>query len=424
MSSSRVVNIPPILEKISNTLNNYNARAVLVGGCVRDHFLNLPIKDYDIEVFGVESLDRLEEILSKFGEVNIVGKSFGVLKLNLDGFEFDFSIPRADIKVGEGHRGFRVDFRPNMEFIEASRRRDFTINSIGFCIKDRIFLDPYGGIRDIKLKLLRYVDRSLFQEDPLRVYRGVQFSSRFDFRVERETFELFLEMVDKNLLDELPKERVYIEFQKLFLKSKKPSVGVELMERLGILDRYFPELREVNLKSLDKITRYKDMELLFALVGFFNKSNIENFIKKLTNKKSLIKRVISLVDTLVLYKSKSHFNIIDIKRLSTRVSIRDFLRLSKSLNKRLNYPQIKRVAKRFGIYTIPLKPIVCGKDLIKLGFTPSKEFGAILNLLYEAQIRGEIRNLKEATAFIYKNSLLSCKWDNPTSPCKPPSKSV
>ena len=80
-----------------------------MGGSVRDHFLNLPIKDYDIEVYGFETLEELEKVLSAFGSVNLVGKSFGVLKFVHEKEEYDFSFPRLESKVGKGHRGFDVD---------------------------------------------------------------------------------------------------------------------------------------------------------------------------------------------------------------------------------------------------------------------------------------------------------------------------
>jgi len=234
--------IPHILHSISSQLKKKNASAVIVGGSVRDHFLKLPIKDYDIEVYGLESLEQLEALLIPYGSVNVVGKSFGVLKFSYEGEEYDFSFPRIESKIAEGHRGFDVEIDGSLDFKTAAKRRDFTINAIGYDIEKRLFIDPFNGLKDIKTKQLRHIDDDTFVEDSLRVYRAVQFSARFGYTLTENTFELCQQMVEEGMLEELPKERVYEEWKKLLLKAPKPSQGFVLMRKLGILQRYFPEL--------------------------------------------------------------------------------------------------------------------------------------------------------------------------------------
>lgn len=211
---------------------------------MRDYFLGLPIKDYDIEVYGLESMEQLEEVLKVYGSVNLVGKSFGVLKFSHESEEYDFSFPRKEQKTGTGHRGFDVQVDGSLNFEEAAKRRDFTINAMGYEIESARLVDPYGGKADIEKKVLRYIDEKTFIEDPLRVYRAVQFSARFGFELAKETKILCRRMVKEGMLEELPKERVYVEFTKLLLKSPKPSIGFELMRELGIL-HYFPELQAI-----------------------------------------------------------------------------------------------------------------------------------------------------------------------------------
>ena len=236
--------LPVILHTISKALKTNGAKAIVVGGSVRDHFLKLPIKDYDIEVYGLENLEALEKILSDFGSVNLVGKSFGVLKFVHEKEEYDFSFPRLESKVGAGHRGFDVTVDGQMDFKTAARRRDFTVNAMGYDIEAKAFLDPFNAQRDIDSKILRHIDDDSFVEDPLRVYRAVQFAARFGYALAEETKELCKEMVQKGMLEELPKERVNGEWKKLLLKSPKPSLGFELMKTLGVL-KYFPELKAI-----------------------------------------------------------------------------------------------------------------------------------------------------------------------------------
>ena len=242
MRYNRYMKIPEIVKEISAVIRKRGGRAIIVGGAVRDALLHIPSKDYDIEVYGFSSLLELEKILSSFGSVNLVGKSFGVLKFVYEKEIYDFSFPRFEKKRGKGHRDFEVVTDGTLSFKEASRRRDFTMNAMGYEIETGTFLDPYHGRRDMKEKRLRHIEGKTFIEDPLRVYRAVQFSARFDYRLVEETQVLCKEMVEKGMLEALPKERVYEEIKKMLLKAEHPSIGFESMYQLGITSRYFPEL--------------------------------------------------------------------------------------------------------------------------------------------------------------------------------------
>ena len=124
--------IPKVLENILNDLQELGATPILVGGCVRDFFLNIPIKDYDVEIFGIDCFDTIEKSLQKYGTVKLVGKSFGVLTLRVDEYDFDFALPRTEKKIGNTHQDFEVTTNANLSYKEAALRRDFTINSIGY----------------------------------------------------------------------------------------------------------------------------------------------------------------------------------------------------------------------------------------------------------------------------------------------------
>ena len=102
--------LPNIMLDIVSHLNRTGARCVLVGGAVRDYMLGLPLNDFDVEVYGLDDISALQEILSVFGPVILVGKSFGVLKLSVGNYKFDFSFPRTELKTKWGHTGFDVFF--------------------------------------------------------------------------------------------------------------------------------------------------------------------------------------------------------------------------------------------------------------------------------------------------------------------------
>jgi tRNA nucleotidyltransferase (CCA-adding enzyme) len=212
---------------------------MLVGGCVRDDLMGITPKDWDLEVYGVEP-EMLRNILDNFAEANnlsvdSVGESFAVYKL---GPQLDVSIPRRERKAGTGHRGFVVQGDPEMSFMEACSRRDFTVNAI---LKDPLteeIVDPFNGRADIGTNVLRHVSPTTFAEDSLRVLRAAQFAARLGFDIAPETVEI-CKTID---VTDLPQERIWGELEKLLLRAKQPSIGLGWLYKLGVVDQLFPEL--------------------------------------------------------------------------------------------------------------------------------------------------------------------------------------
>lgn len=220
---------------ICHAIQRAGGKALVVGGYVRDMLLQIPSKDVDIEVYCM-SLTQLEEVLSAFGEVMTVGRAFGVLRVR--GIDVDFSLPRRDSKVGTGHKGFVVVCDPDLDFASAARRRDVTINSMGWDPISNTLYDPHGGQADLlQHKRLRATDPTHFGEDPLRGLRVAQFYARFDMTPDA-TLVALCSQLD---LSELSRERIYGELRKLMLKSRTPSLGFTFLRTTGLL-RFFPAL--------------------------------------------------------------------------------------------------------------------------------------------------------------------------------------
>jgi tRNA nucleotidyltransferase (CCA-adding enzyme) len=457
--------LPSIVEEISSLLKKHHAKAILVGGSVRDHFLEKPIKDYDIEVYGLEDLSQLEVLLAQFGTVSLVGKSFGVLKLSHDGEEYDFSFPRIEKKIALGHKGFEVYCDGRLNFKEAARRRDFTINAMGYDIEKKVFIDPYGGRDDIRNKSLRHISDETFVEDPLRVYRAIQFTARFEYQLEKETFTLCQEMVSDNLLEELPKERVYEEFKKLLLKSTKPSIGFELMRELGILEKYFPELHTLigvpqspiwhpegdvwihTMMALDQMVKLKtgdakyDLKIMFAILchdlGKATHTQVthekisaighelaaieptQSFMYRLTDEHALVNALLPLVEHHLAPSIYFRSNAKDktVRRLSTKVNIEDLVRVARAdfLGRTTKESQqgiyeagdwLLAKAESLNVHQKAPKAFLQGRDLIELGFKPSKEFKVLLEKVYQAQLDGNLITKVDAIEFIKK--ITSC----------------
>ena len=222
---------------VAEQVHEAGGQALFVGGFVRDALLGKSNKDIDVEVYGL-SPDKVSEILSGLGKVDAVGASFGVLKVSHPDLSepLDVSLPRRESKTGIGHKGFLVEADPTMTIREAARRRDFTINNLAYDPLTKTVHDEFGGLEDLENKVLRATDPMTFVEDPLRVLRAMQFAARLGFVIDKDT----LDLCRKLNLAELPKERVFEEFRKLFT-ANRPSLGLRYFADLG-LEKILPEV--------------------------------------------------------------------------------------------------------------------------------------------------------------------------------------
>ncbi len=186
------------LDALCSSVRAAGGSASLVGGCVRDAVLGVPATDLDIEIYGIEAAALVELLSSHFG-VDLVGESFGVIRLR--DLPIDVSLPRRESKRGRGHRGFKIDSDPQMDPREAASRRDFTINAIALDPESGSIFDPVGGVADLTNRILRHTTEK-FSEDPLRVLRGMQFAARFELQIAPETIELCRQIEPEGLAPE------------------------------------------------------------------------------------------------------------------------------------------------------------------------------------------------------------------------------
>ena len=396
---------PKKLDIIFDKLLRLSIEPIIVGGYVRDYFLHKVSKDIDIELYGIASYSELENILSEFGKVNSVGKSFGVCKLNAANMQLDFSLPRRDSKITTGHTGFNIEVDQTLDFKTATSRRDFTINSVGYSIRRQKILDPFHGLNDLESKVLKAVDISKFSQDPLRVLRAVQFSARFDFNLDEELFALCKKMIQHSVLHELPKERIFEEFKKLFLKSQHPSKGLLLLKDLGAFD-FFIELNTLTksafnqtLKSIDKMASLHisnnktNITLMFCVVCYqLEEKQISSFLDKFSKNKKFLKTILLFIE----YKDKinlNSFSSYDVYKLATQLSIENFCFFLSAIyveKKDLqNVLKLRKLAKSVNVLEHPAKALLQGKDLVSHGLEPSPKFSTLLNAAYEAQIQGK-----------------------------------
>ncbi len=451
------MNLPKKVIKLAEIVKQNGGRAMLVGGCVRDGLMNIAPKDFDLEIYGIEP-PKLRGILDGFGKVDAVGEAFTVYKI---GDDLDVALPRRERKTGRGHKGFVVEGDPNMSFAEAAKRRDFTINAIMQDALTGEIIDPFNGRKDIENKVLRVVSKETFAEDSLRVLRAAQFAARFNFTIDAETVEI-CRTID---LTDLPKERIWGEFEKLLLKSATPSVGLQYFYDLNVANQLFPELvalvgvpqeaewhPEGNVdvhtlmvvdeaaKLIDDLPYPKKVTVMLAAIAHdFGKPATTKFFdgrwRSHAHDEAGVAPTISFLDTLGIYTINGfdvREQIIQLvryhllpgmfyksqpgdgafRRLARKVEPDLLYRVSKadSLGRNPDWlPRekwfdakaqewfIERV-RNLQIENKAPEPLLMGRHLIELGLKPSKEFGDIIQAVYELQLDGNITNVEDAIA--------------------------
>lgn len=423
-------------------------RALLVGGCVRDCALGTPARDLDIEVYGLPP-ERLAEILAARFAIDLVGQAFGVIKIH--SLPIDVSIPRRESKTGLGHRGFEINSDPWMTPEAAASRRDFTINAVALDPLDGDVIDPYGGLLDLQRGILRHTSEK-FAEDPLRVLRGMQFAARFKLVVAPETVSLCRSIE----LEGLASERIFEEWRKLILHGVLPSRGLQFLRDCGWV-RHFRELEDLigcpqdpewhpegdvwthTLHCMDAFTsertgsEWEDLVVGFSVLCHdlgkpsttkFEDGKIRSkgheeagegptrsFLGRLTTQKALADQVVPLVCTHLRPRELFDVGAGDgaIKRLARRVGRIDRLvRVAKADHMGRPPMQLDSFpagewllerARALAVEETRPEPLVMGRHLTRLGFTPGPHFGPILEACHEAQIEGKFSTLEEGIEY-------------------------
>ncbi len=441
-----------IIYTLASKVKEKGGIAYFVGGYVRDKFLGIDNKDYDIEIHNTTK-ESLEEILDKIGGKLEFGKSFGIY--NIKGFDIDIALPRSERKTGIHHYDFDVDVNPFIGEYEAARRRDFTINSLMENILTGEIIDKFNGISDLNNHIIRHIDANRFIEDPLRVLRAAQFSSRFSFDIADETITL-CKSID---ISSLSKERIFGELQKALLKSPKPSIFFDNLRKMNQLSYWFPEIADLidvnqrsdyhkegdvwnhtmmvldeGAKRLDEVSN-KTAFMLACLSHDLGKSEcsyIENgiihsykhdivgkdialkFLKRITNEKDIIKYVLNMVEFHMKpnqYAQENSSIKVTNALFDKSLNPKDLIILSECDNKgRITEKTIpdnsEYLYSRLKIFEETMsKPFVSGKDLIDSGIKPDTYFSELLAYAHKMRLAGVEKDLalKQTIAYYKKH---------------------
>lgn len=435
------------------------SRAYLVGGCVRDALLGIAHKDFDLEVYGVD-YETLERGLSAHGRVDLVGKSFGVIKFTgRSGGQWDFSLPRRDSKMSAGHKGFEIEFDSRIEPREAACRRDFTVNALMFDPRIGEYLDFFGGREDLEKRVLRHTSPA-FVEDPLRVLRGMQFAARFDLTPASETVGLCQSIV--HTFPELAVERVGMEWFKWAAMSTRPSAGLRFLKDTGWLC-HFPEIAALDgtpqepdwhpegdvfthtchcCDALAELLEWRNAEattrqvLMFAVLAHdFAKpqtthvaerdgqkrivspgheeqggSLAESFLTRIDAPNEIKERVVPLVKRHMAHLQPANDR--TVRRLANflkpatieelcLVMIADhFGRPPKPRVIHEGVSELRAKADELRLRESAPKPLLQGRHLVARGMQPGKQFGTLLDEAFEAQLEGTFTDLDGALKWL------------------------
>jgi len=438
------INMPPQLESIVEDIAEKGGASYLVGGAVIDSIQGRAAKDWDIEVYKL-SISELEKVLSGYGSPNLVGQSFGIIKLKFEDVEYDFSVPRRENKIGLKHQDFNIELRPDIAPEEAALRRDLTINSMYIDLSSMDIVDPYHGLDDLNSGIIRHTSYK-FSEDPLRVLRIMQLLPRKGRVVAPETMDLCRALV--NQYSTLPAERVFEEWNKLLMKAEKPSVGMDFLADSGWIVHY-PELNSlrttaqnpdwhaegsvwnhtqmvVDCASLLKQYIPEEWKKPFMYGALLHDAGkpatttkdlkshghdqagvplAKSFMQRITAEKELADRVLNIVEYHMAPGDLSRSNAKDSawKRLHNKIPLNIIAYMSKadaggragsSLN---DYHEPSEKALRFfeEYGAEPIPPVLMGKHLIEAGYEPGPIIGKLLKKAYEIQIEEKIDDKEE-----------------------------
>jgi poly(A) polymerase len=439
-----------IFSVIAEEAEALNQEAFVIGGYVRDIFLKRESKDIDIVVLG-SGIDLAQQVANKLGDnvaVNIF-RNFGTAMIKFDGLEIEF--------VGARKESYRLDSRkPIVEegtLEDDQKRRDFTINAMAIHLTKNNFgelLDPFNGINDLEQKIIRTpLDADItFSDDPLRMMRAIRFASQLHFQIDQAAIESITKNCERIKI--VSGERISEELNKIILSSK-PSIGLDLLFKTGLLQIIFPQMcllhgvEYINgqghkdnfyhtLQVLDNVARSSDdLWLRWAAIlhdiakpatkrfepgqgwtfhGHEDKGArmVKNIFRQLklplNEKMKFVEKLVQLhLRPIVL--AQEHVTDSAIRRLlfDAGDDIDALMILCHADVTTKNEYKIKKYKENFRIVTEKLKeveekdrirnwqPPITGEHIMEtFNIRPGKEVGIIKNAIREAILEGEIRN--------------------------------
>ncbi|WGH24567.1 MAG: HD domain-containing protein [Candidatus Shikimatogenerans bostrichidophilus] len=452
-----------IFKNISKISDKLNYKTYIIGGFSRNIFLKNKIKLFDIDIVTTGDSYILAKKFSNILSIKnfFVFKRFKTVIVKYNNKNIEFVSTRKEYYNIYNNKPY-VKILDNIK--DDQKRRDFTINTIAISLNKKSLgkiIDPYNGIKDINKKILKTPINpdKIYYDDPLRMIRAIRFATQLNFKISKESLKSIKR--NKYRLRIISIERINLEFNKIIL-TRKPSIGIKLMYKLGFLSMYLPELLDLNkvqiihgftyknnfihtLKVIDKISKYtNNLWLKWAtLLHDIGKPVSKNFNKKkgwtfynheiigsnmipyiFYKLKLPIKNNVNYIIKIIRYSNISNILINRKVKLSTirkfiykigYKNIKDLLLLSKCDITTNNYILKKEKIKEIKILYNNIKKInnierinkiklhINGDNIMKyFNLPPSKIIGKIKNKIKNYIIEGKINNTLKDTINLMK----------------------
>ena len=423
---------------IVKRLRDEGYESYLAGGCVRDMLLGKTPQDYDISTNA-----KPDEIARIFPKTIPVGAQFGVLLVMIESEAFEVASFRHDGPYLDGRRPTHVRYGSLQEDI---LRRDFTINGMVYDPITGQIIDLVDGREDLERKLVRAIGnpRSRFEEDRLRMVRAVRFAASLDFTIESETFDAIRELA--STVKQISWERIGEEITRILTEGGAKR-GFELLDWTGLLKILLPEIEAMKgveqspdyhpegdvfthtmltLSHLDSPTetlaygcllhdvakpvciRRDEHRLTFYGHTEKGAEMAEELLKRLKRSRATWERVAYLVRNHLRHVQAPQMRLSTLKRFLGEDGIDELLELTRidalSANGDLqHYRFCKQKLTELEEEEIHPEPLLRGRDLIAMGFSPGATFHIILKQVEEAQLGGELSSREEAMEWVHRN---------------------
>lgn len=451
----------PIFKAISKAADQIGLETYVVGGYVRDIFLNRGGKDIDVVAIGsgIELAKQVAKVLNIKGQVQVF-KNFGTAMIKHQDWEIEFVGARKE----SYQRNSRKPIVENGTLEDDQNRRDFTINAMAIRLNESHFgelIDPFNGRSDLQSKTIKTpLEPSItFSDDPLRMMRAVRFATQLDFVLHPTAFEAIKK--EKDRIKIVSQERISVELNKIIL-SEKPSIGFKILFDSGLLHLIFPDM--VNLHGVDfrngkghKDNFYHTLQVLdnlsentndlwlrwSAILHDIAKPATKRFDKKqgwtfhghedkgarmvpkifkqlklpLDHKMKYVQKLVKLhLRPIALVKETVTDSAVRRLLFEAGDDIEDLMLLCSADITTKNEKKLQRYLKNFELVEQKLKeveekdhlrnwqPPISGEAIMKtFNLSPSKEVGIIKNAIREAILDGEIENnIEQAKSLMIK----------------------
>ncbi len=431
--------------RVVERLREGGYEAYFAGGAVRDRLMEIPPEDVDIATSAPPG-----EVMNLFPRTFPVGVAFGVVLVRHEGHTFEVATFRSESGYFDGRRPTNVVFSSAEEDV---KRRDFTINGMLYDPLTKEVVDFVGGREDLKNKIIKAIGnpRDRFAEDHLRLIRAVRFASRLDFSIHKDTWEA-LRMLGPSISSVSP-ERFKDEFLKI-LTGPRSRTAVERLDETGMLRQWIPEV--TNLQNVVQPPNYhpegdvwnhtlKCLEMMEqvhgeqsppsealalsvllhdtgkAIVTRINgngrptahghvresKAIADTICARLKTSKALKTKVTAIVGDHDKPALAPRMKLSKLKRLLREPHFPELLELHRidrmaGSNDLSGWTFLKDAMEKHKGESMEPEPLLTGKDLADMGYSPGPEFGRVLRIIEDAQLDEKIKSREEAAALARK----------------------